>query len=301
MPPTHPRDALLPLPGGRGGTPRLLLLGLSYALMPLIAWLHFLAGPRIEFHIFFLLPVLAVAWLGGTLNGVAAALFALACWMTADWIEFGPDSLSRPALFNDIARLAVFLLMIWLTGRLRLALQRETDSARTDPLTGLANRRSFIEAIDHEIQRSARSREPITLLFIDLDHFKTVNDQQGHAAGDQLLREIATCLRHHVRPSDTVGRLGGDEFAVLCPALAGSAARLGAERLHGQLIAAMQALQSPVTFSVGAASFHDRMMSANQLISTADTLMYEVKRSGRNAVRHARYDGNGRLAEVASG
>lgn len=297
MPPTHPRDALLRLTGGKL---RMFLLGLSYALMPLIAWLHFLAGPRIEFHIFFLLPVLAAAWLGGTLNGVVAAIFALACWMTADWMEFGPDSLSRPALFNDIARLAVFLLMIWLTGRLRLALQRETDSARTDPLTGLANRRSFIEAIDHEIQRSARSQEPITILFIDLDHFKAVNDQQGHAAGDQLLRETAACLRHHVRPSDTVGRLGGDEFAVLCPAVAGNAARLGAERLHGQLIAAMQALQSPVTFSVGAASFHDRMMSATQLISTADTLMYEVKRSGRNAVRHARYDGNGRMTEVAS-
>ena len=169
---------------------------------------------------------------------------------------------------------------------------REIASARTDPLTGLANRRSFIEAIEREIQRSARSNEPITLFFIDLDHFKEVNDRQGHAAGDALLKDIADCLQHHVRPTDTVGRLGGDEFAVLCPCLTGTDAKQGAERLHGTLLARMRAQHSPVTFSVGAASFDGGRESAAVLISAADALMYEVKRNGRNAVLHARYDGD---------
>jgi diguanylate cyclase (GGDEF)-like protein len=301
MPPTDVFNDALRFPDRRL---RALLLVLTYALIPIIAWLHFLTGPQVEFHIFFLLPVLAAAWLGGPYAGSTAAVFALASWMTADWLEFGQESLSRSALFNDLARLAVFLLTAWLTSRLRLALQREIASARTDPLTGLSNRRNFIEATDREIQRSARSHEPLTLFFIDLDHFKAVNDQQGHAAGDKLLKEIAQCLSHHVRPSDTVGRLGGDEFAVLCPALSGSDARLSAERLHGKLIESMETMRSPVTFSLGAASFHGPMDSATELISVADALMYEVKREGRNAVRHARYGEENETDEaskVASG
>ncbi|MBJ7356779.1 sensor domain-containing diguanylate cyclase [Nocardioides sp.] len=149
--------------------------------------------------------------------------------------------------------------------------------ALTDSLTGLANRRAFMEALDRAHSRAVRHGTRLSVLFCDIDHFKTVNDTFGHAAGDAVLREVASRLRQHFRTEDTIGRLGGDEFAVICEDGADFTqvlldrlrdALAEPHRIGGALVAA------PV--SVGLASPRDGETGA-QLLERADSTMYRDK------------------------
>lgn len=151
--------------------------------------------------------------------------------------------------------------------------------ALTDALTGLANRRAFMDQLEQAHARAVRDNSPVCVLFCDVDHFKAINDTYGHAAGDQVLREVAGRLRQHFRTEDVVGRLGGDEFAVICEnGSASTELLLGRLRevlsapydVHGQLISA--------SVSVGMASPQYGETSA-QLLERADSAMYLLKAS----------------------
>lgn len=168
--------------------------------------------------------------------------------------------------------------------QLNLVLQREKEFARTDMLTGLANRRAFYEALQMERARAARYGRPITLAYVDLDNFKRVNDTLGHAVGDELLARVADLLRQTLRASDTVGRLGGDEFALLLPETSAQAAEILLHKLASVLTDAMQTKKWPVTFSIGAAAFLGDPTPVEEMIRTADELMYSVKKSGKNRI-----------------
>ena len=168
--------------------------------------------------------------------------------------------------------------------QLNEVLQREKELARTDVLTGLANRRAFYEALQVERSRAARYRRPITLACVDLDNFKRVNDTLGHSVGDELLARVADVLRQTLRLTDTIGRLGGDEFALLLPETDAPSAEALLEKLRVVLRRAMEARKWPVTFSVGAATFLENPPSIEHMIQTADELMYAVKKSGKNRI-----------------
>ena len=107
-------------------------------------------------------------------------------------------------------------------------------------MTGIANRRHFYEVANTEIVRVRRTLQPFTVMYIDIDNFKTVNDTQGHDEGDLLLITVASTLRHHIRESDTVARLGGDEFSVLLPAAAKDAAEVAGRKLKNALADALR-------------------------------------------------------------
>lgn len=168
--------------------------------------------------------------------------------------------------------------------QINLVLQREKELARTDVLTGLANRRSFYESLQMERSRTVRYGRPITLAYVDLDNFKRVNDTLGHSVGDELLVCVASLLRNTLRASDLVGRLGGDEFAVLLPETGAQAAESLLQKLALVLNDAMRARNWPVTFSIGAAAFLDNPVPVEEMIRTADELMYSVKKSGKNRI-----------------
>jgi diguanylate cyclase (GGDEF)-like protein len=179
------------------------------------------------------------------------------------------------------------------------ALQREmTHQARTDPLTGLLNRRAFIEEMRRDLARLDRGSESGTLMFVDMDSFKSVNDRLGHGMGDQVLIRLADMLRKLVRPSDLITRLGGDEFAVW---LSGADHMTAAERADHLCKAAPVELQSmlPEAFpklgvSVGIATRRPGSQeSIDDLTRRADMAMYEVKRSGRRHWRVSLLDGDG--------
>jgi diguanylate cyclase (GGDEF)-like protein len=184
----------------------------------------------------------------------------------------------------SLAILLAALIVVWTRNERFQELRRE---ARQDPLTGLKNRRTFDDDLRREVARSNRHRTPGALLMIDLDHFKHVNDNFGHPAGDRLIKEVAAILRERVRESDVLARLGGDEFAVILPNTSVGEARLVAEAIVATVRErSLVKDEQGVTASVGIAVFgDDPRHSPESIVSEADTAMYAAKDSGRDSVR----------------
>ncbi|HEX8445955.1 MAG TPA: sensor domain-containing diguanylate cyclase [Sphingomonas sp.] len=161
--------------------------------------------------------------------------------------------------------------------------------AQVDHLTGALTRRGFVEQSEREIARSRRYDRPATLLMLDVDHFKAVNDTHGHGVGDQVLHKIAEIAGAALRPSDMFGRLGGEEFAILLPETRGDEALVVAERLrqaiadHPMLLSDGRALH--VTASFGIAPLTSQMTSFVAWLEGADAMLYAAKAGGRNCTR----------------
>jgi diguanylate cyclase (GGDEF)-like protein len=258
---------------------------LAIGLVGLVGYLHLQTGLGYEFHLFFIVPVVLVAWFVNVRRAHVIAVLAVILWYLADR-QLGGESADRlPLLFNTLVRLSIFVAIVWLLGQLRLVLARESQLAREDALTGLANRRGFMQLGQGLLALARRQQTPISAIFIDLDHFKEVNDRFGHDTGDTLLQTVAATLRQHLRSSDVGGRLGGDEFALILPGTDVDAARAYAETLRDRLLVAMRKNGwSDVTFSIGVASFVQAPADLASLLKEADMLMYEVKDNGRDQV-----------------
>jgi two-component system cell cycle response regulator len=159
--------------------------------------------------------------------------------------------------------------------------------AACDALTGLPNRRAFVDAIERERSRASRHALPFSFVMIDVDHFKSVNDTHGHAAGDLVLQAVAKALSAIARRSDVVGRWGGEEFVVALPQTSEAGARVAAERLRKAIADTTCILPSGetihVTASLGVASV-DCAWQTDLLVARADSAMYEAKSNGRNRV-----------------
>jgi len=188
---------------------------------------------------------------------------------------------TRPRTFSDsdIAILSNFALVVSDALELRIIAQR-------DHLTGALNRRGFAEEAGREFARHARYDRPASLIMLDIDHFKTVNDTFGHAAGDAVLRQLAALCQTALRPSDSFGRLGGEEFALLLPEVDGDEAMRAAERFRRTIEA--HTFQMPdgqnlqVTASLGVAPLHPSIVGVDQWFDAADKGLYQAKRNGRN-------------------
>ena len=168
--------------------------------------------------------------------------------------------------------------------RLKKVLARQ---ARTDPLTGLSNRRAFDEALQREVARQRRTRAPLSLLTVDVDHFKQINDTWGHTAGDETLAALGDLLPRLVRAGDLVGRIGGEEFGVVMPDCAHPQAVERAETLRSQVSAVSRAWAHPVTVSVGVATIPDSAQTMPDLVIAADMALYAAKESGRDRTKAA--------------
>jgi diguanylate cyclase (GGDEF)-like protein len=160
--------------------------------------------------------------------------------------------------------------------------------AATDSLTGLPNKRSVTDALKRTFAQATMTKSPLGLLLLDLDHFKQVNDQHGHGAGDQVLASVGAALRSVLRVRDFAGRYGGEEFAVLLPDTGTPAALEIAERIRAAIAEiTLPGTDVPVTVSVGVAGFPDHASTLGRLERLADAALYVAKRQGRNRVELA--------------
>nr|WP_320192415.1 diguanylate cyclase [uncultured Desulfobacter sp.] len=171
--------------------------------------------------------------------------------------------------------------------------EKVLELARNDSLTGTLNRRAFMEKLDEELERAARNKIPLSLLMTDIDHFKQVNDQYGHIAGDRVLKQFVSQMAQTVRPYDFIGRYGGEEFILCLPDCSIKEGRDIAERMRIKIETTPMHIsthRSPIhiTSSFGISSFSSAgENNAETLIKKADEALYSAKNEGRNCVRMA--------------
>lgn len=174
-----------------------------------------------------------------------------------------------------------------IAAELAVANRRLANAALTDLLTGLPNRRSAMDQLDQAWSGALRADQPLSVMVIDVDHFKHINDSYGHATGDHVLREVADVLRKSARKGDSVCRIGGEEFLVICPNTDLKAAVLSAERLRATLAGHPITLgtgQGRVTISVGVAARGAATPDTDALVRLADQALYSAKQGGRNRI-----------------
>lgn len=267
------------------GLSRSTVMSIAMLLLAIVGLLDSITGPAYSFSAFYLVPVVLTAWCAGRGSAIVIAMAGAAAWLAADMAGKTYHILPLALLWNDIIELSLFLFAAYVISALKGKLDNEEEVARSDQLTGIANRRRFGEVADDEIGRSRRYREPLTVIYLDIDNFKTVNDTLGHSEGDRLLRQVALTIKAAIREIDSVARLGGDEFGLLLPETGSEAAFTVATKIRASLKAHVEQ-HWPVTFSIGMVTFPEAPASANEMIRMADQLMYEVKNAGKDELRH---------------
>jgi diguanylate cyclase (GGDEF)-like protein len=192
------------------------------------------------------------------------------------------QALDAPFTLAQILRVSSYAVVLGgtLLDNSRLFVQVQ-QLAISDPLTGLANYRHLIDVLEAEIERSGRTGREFSVLLLDLDGLKSVNDRFGHLVGSQALRRLAEVLRVHSRAVDTPARYGGDEFALVMPETGTHAARYVANRIRERL--ATQSEQPNITVSVGVAVYPSSGMTAERLLMAADEALYAMKQEAKNA------------------
>lgn len=262
------------------------LLGVAIIFVILIGYVNYLAGVEISVSILYVLPVSLVSWFVGRREGGFIALASAASWYAADG-SFG-RYYSHPIIYywNLAVMFGFFFIINIAMSGFKKALEKEKNLARVDSLTGVTNSRYFFDLAEKEIERSRRYRHPLTLLYLDCDNFKNVNDKFGHQIGNRFLHFLATILESNTRSIDIVARLGGDEFAILMPETGEEIVPQAVQRLHTQFVGALREMGWPVTLSMGAAIYLDPPASAEDLIKSADRLMLQAKSEGKNRVHY---------------
>lgn len=261
------------------------------AAIGLLGVVDYLTGNEITFSLFYLAPVVLVTWAVNQKAGLAASILSALTLQAAEITA--AQTYSRPIVYvwNTLFRTVFYVIVTYLMAELRKARREEQLAARTDFVSGVANARYFNELLQMEINRIRRYPHPITMVYLDIDNFKMVNDLFGHPIGDEVLRSIASELKSQLRKTDIIARLGGDEFALLLPSTREPEAQVVVSKVQVHLIQAMRQKNWPVTFSMGAVTCVAPPSSAEQLISMADELMYKVKNSTKNGIYCGIWDG----------
>ena len=263
---------------------RLVLLVGGAAWIALTGVLDYATGVEYRLFPLYLLPICFVGWRMGYRSTIAAAWFSAAAWLVSNFLGGLAYSSQVVWVVNTITQGVSFSIVGVLVVVSRQAFMLAETRSRTDTLTGLLSSRAFSEEAARVIALCERHERPVTVAYLDLDHFKQVNDRFGHARGDQVLATVATALRDAARDTDLVARLGGDEFALLLPETDETGAAIVLERARANVVQSLRDESVRVTVSIGAVSSRSGHPPIDALLRRADLHLYDAKARGKDCV-----------------
>jgi diguanylate cyclase (GGDEF)-like protein len=258
-----------------------------FLLIPMIGWVDAMVGSQVRLTSFFLIPIMLITWRKGKSLGYLAALCSLSMLFLISSID---DHVGKNIIIfaaDSLSRFVAFFIIVEILSNLRQVHLHQKTIAIRDNLTDLFNRRGLEEILSIEIEKSRRDGHSFSLVFLDCDNFKAINDNVGHHTGDLLLKMVAQTLRESIRRSDLAFRLGGDEFVLYFSRVKELETTQLIDKIEKNLTSAMHLHSWPVTFSIGASVFHTPPGTLDEALRFADNLMYTAKRGGKNCVRCA--------------
>jgi diguanylate cyclase (GGDEF)-like protein len=251
--------------------------------------LDYFSGYQVAFSVFYLIPVSIVAYVFGRTQGLLISLFCAVVWQYTNYISGETFSTPWHGLWNITTRFGFYAFTTVVLCDLHSALRKEEQLSQTDSLTGALTRRAFYNQLHMEMVRSKRYGRPITLVYFDLDNFKSVNDTQGHLVGDKILKVVVSTLKNATRELDAIARFGGDEFAILMPETDQAGARVIVPRLHQTLLKEMHGINKDVNMSIGVLTCNN-FSDFDDILQEADKLMYAAKNSGKSTIVYGSYE-----------
>jgi diguanylate cyclase (GGDEF)-like protein len=249
-----------------------------------IGIVDFLTGYELSFSVFYLLPIVIAAWYGNRRMGFTVAFLSSVVWLMFDLLTGNPVSHLAIHFWNGGVRLGFFMMVAYLLVVQQTYVSRLAQAVRTDAGTGMLNTTGFFADAQRGWDFGARHGHTTTLSYLDLDNFKAVNDDLGHAAGDAVLRAVAGVFLQSLRATDIAARLGGDEFAVLLPETPLEVGQAVLQRLRESVEILAKQNNWPIRVSVGAVAVSSPYPSLEKAIRAADALMYRSKYGGKNTV-----------------
>ena len=266
------------------------VLVIVLGLVALLGWLDYVTGFEVAFSFFYLIPIAIATWYISLRFGHFITAVSISLWTISDWQAGELYSHEIIRFWNAFLRFSMFYIITTLLEQFKIVIQKERLLARTDPLTGITNRREFYTQAELEIKRASRYKHPLSIAYLDLDHFKNVNDEKGHLEGDKLLVAITNVISGDVRKTDTFARMGGDEFVLLLPNTDQPAAKVVLGKIERSVAEKMKAMESPVTLSIGVVTFLSVPESVDELLHKADGLMYQAKALGKSRTIYFQVD-----------
>ena len=266
------------------------LNGMILGAILILGIIDYYTGVELSLSFFYLIPVAIAAWALGKYSGLGYSVLSATVWLVSNLLSGLIFSNMFFGVWNTLIRFGFYGVVTILLTELHSALEEERLLANTDPLTGALNRRSFNELAEKKMIHAEVNGHPYTVVYIDLDNFKPINDKQGHSIGDLVLKAVVDTIQKQIRVADIFARFGGDEFAILLADIGQDDAKRIVQRLRKVLLEKMDMHVWDVTFSIGALTFLTMPHSVEEMVRLTDELMYEVKVDGKNAIKYSVYE-----------
>ena len=263
---------------------------IAYIIIMIIGLINYFLGSEISFSVFYISSIYLVIWNSNKIiYGYIVSLFCVIVWLIVDLTSGYNYSHFLIPYWNTLIRLSFLLMFLYLLYYFKRYYKRILQLVRIDFLTGIYNIRAFYKFVELERNRALRNKYNLTICFIDLDNFKSINDNFGHRAGNELLKKIANLIKSNLRITDIVARLGGDEFIVLLPQTNLDQSIKIICKLNNKFKEKIKINKLFITMSIGIANFIKIPSSVDKMIQRADNLMYLAKKKGKNNIKSAVY------------